>query len=103
MDRIEKIKEMLLANADDSFLKHALGLDYIKLGKEEVARGLFEELLAHDPGYVGSYYHLAKIFERRGENEQAIAWYEKGMEAAKRAGDRHALNELTAACEELTS
>ena len=62
MDRIEKIKEMLLANADDSFLKHALGLEYIKLGKEEEARGLFEELLANDPGYVGYNYNQANIF-----------------------------------------
>jgi hypothetical protein len=32
----------------------------------------------------------------------AIQWYEKGMEAAKQAGDKHALGELRSAYEELT-
>ena len=62
----------------------------------------FERLLAHDPGYVGSYYHLAKLLERTGMNEEAIGVYEKGMAAATAAGDKHALGELRAAYEELT-
>src|SRR5215831_6275498 len=95
MDRIGKIKEMLTKSPADSFLQHALALEYIKKGDDRTARGLFEEILDREPGYIGSYYHLAKLLERAGEKEQAIQWYEKGMEAAKRAGDVHALNELS--------
>ena len=102
MERIQKLKEYLQVSPEDSFLKHALALEYIKLNDEETARGIFEELLIKDPSYVGSYYHLAKLLERNGETEKAIAWYEKGMAAAKQAGDNHAYGELRSAYEELT-
>ena len=101
MNRIEKLKEYLLASPDDAFLQHALALEYIKIGQDAEARQVFEALLARDPGYVGSYYHLAKLLERTGEQTLAIEWYEKGMEAAKVAGDKHAYGELKSAYEEL--
>ena len=102
MDRISKLREFLQANPNDSFVKHALALEYIKLGDDSTAKGVFEEILTHDPGYVGSYYHLAKLLERTGDINAAIAWYEKGMATAQQAGDRHALGELKSAYEELT-
>jgi hypothetical protein len=36
-----------------------------------------------------------------GETKAAISWYEKGLEAAKKAKDGHAYNELLAAYEDL--
>lgn len=101
MDRIEKIKEFLRATPNDSFLQHALALEYIKAGEDPTARTLFEEILKRQPDYIGSYYHLAKLLERTGDHELAISWYEKGMAAAKAAGDQHAYNELQMAYEEL--
>jgi tetratricopeptide (TPR) repeat protein len=102
MDRIEKIKEMMVGNPKDSFLCHALALEYIKLGNDHDARKLFESILENEPGYIGSYYHLAKLLERIGETNEAIKVYEKGMEVAKGAGDNHSLSELRSAFEELT-
>lgn len=102
MDRIPKIQELLQANPADSFLQHALALEYIKIGNEEAARSLFEEILNRDPGYIGSYYHLAKLLERTGNTDQALQVYEKGMDAAKKAGEQHALSELRSAWEELS-
>lgn len=101
MDRIEKLKEFLRGSPTDSFLQHALALEYIKAGDDSSARQLFEEILQRDPAYIGSYYHLAKLIERAGEQNEAIAWYEKGMTAAKAAGDQHAYNELQMAYEDL--
>ena len=37
MDRIQQLKAYLAASPTDSFLQHALGLEYIKLGEEEQA------------------------------------------------------------------
>ena len=102
MDRIARLKEFLAANPADNFVQHALALEYIKLGDDITARDHFEQLLARDPGYVGSYYHLAKLLERNGLTGEAIIIYEKGMEQAKAAGDQHALGELRGAWEELT-
>jgi Tfp pilus assembly protein PilF len=102
MERIEQLKKFLEANPTDSFLKHALALEYIKVGNDETARQVFEELLADEPGYVGSYYHLGKLFERIGNNDKAIEWYQKGMAIAKEKGEQHAFGELRGAWEELT-
>ena len=102
MERIEKIKAFLADNPADSFLQHALALEYIKLGDDVQARSLFEDILNREPGYIGSYYHLAKLLERNDKTEEAIKVYEKGMEEAKKAGDNHAFGELRGAYEELT-
>jgi Tfp pilus assembly protein PilF len=72
VDRIEKILEMLAETPKDSFLCHALALEYIKVRNDSEARRLFESVLENDPGYIGSYYHLAKLLERIGETDAAI-------------------------------
>ncbi len=102
MDRIARLKEFLADNPGDSFVQHALALEYIKAGDDATALAQFEALLTRDPGYVGSYYHIAKLHERNGRTEEAIRWYEAGMEKARAAGDQHAFNELRGAHEELT-
>jgi tetratricopeptide (TPR) repeat protein len=101
MDRIEKLKEFLKANPKDSFVQHALALEYIKLGDDEQARNIFEDILQREPAYVGSYYHLAKLLERNNRVNEAIKVYEKGMDEAKKAGENHAFGELRGAYEEL--
>ncbi len=102
MERIDKIQSMLKENPSDSFLQHALALEYIKIGDDDEAKKLFENILLREPGYIGSYYHLAKLLERKQDERGAIAVYEKGMKEATSAGDQHAFNELRSALEELT-
>jgi Tfp pilus assembly protein PilF len=99
---MEKLQQMLAEAPSDSFLLHALALEHIKKGEDQVARNYFEQLLHNNPSYVGSYYHLAKLLERVGEQQAAVATYEKGMMEAKEANDLHAFNELRSAWEELT-
>lgn len=101
MNRIEKINEFLLENPHDNFLRHALALEYIKLGDDGKAKDLLEAILRESPDYIGSYYHLAKLLEKLTLTAAAIEWYEKGMAAAKKANDQHAYNELQAAYEDL--
>lgn len=101
MNRIARIQEMLESNPKDYFLRHALALEWIKIGNDAAAKVLFEAILTEDPTYIGSYYHLAKLLERIGETATAIQWYEKGMEAAKAAKDQHSYNELQSAYEDL--
>ena len=101
MNRIEKILEFLNQQPKDNFLRHALALEYIKIGEDLKARDLFIEILEETPDYIGSYYHLAKILEKLQEKATAIEWYEKGMAAAKLAKDDHAYRELQAAYEDL--
>ncbi|MCX6314030.1 MAG: tetratricopeptide repeat protein [Sphingobacteriales bacterium] len=101
MSRIEKLLEYMKTSDKDSFLQHALALEYIKVGNDEDARALFNEILLREPTYIGSYYHLAKLLERVGDFDRAIRVYKRGMEEAKLAGDTHAFNELRAALEDV--
>jgi len=101
MPRIDQIQELLKENPEDSFLKHALALEYIKQGDDANAKHVFEALLSANPNYVGSYYHLAKLYERCGLEEEAIKVYERGMEVARQLGEQHAYSELRSAYEYL--
>ena len=101
MSRIEKLLEYMKTSDKDSFLQHALALEYIKIGEDEEARKLFNEILLREPTYVGSYYHLGKLLERVADFDRAIRIYKRGMEEAKKAGDMHSYSELQGALEDL--
>lgn len=101
MNRLEKIKEMLRETPDDSFLQHALALEYIKEGNDAAAKELFEDILNREPSYVGSYFHLARLLHRNGAVEEALKICESGMQEAKKAGDKHAFHELRSLYEEM--
>ena len=45
MNRIEKINEFLKQQPKDNFLRHALSLEYLKVGDELKARDLFVAIL----------------------------------------------------------
>lgn len=100
-DRIERLKTFLKDSPNDSFLRHALALEYIKIGNEVEAKQMFQSNLAADEAYVATYYHLGKLLERIGAQQDAITIYEKGMQVAKAAGDMHSYSELQAAYEDL--
>ena len=101
MNKIDQLKEFLKATPNDSFLQHALALELIKLGNDEDAKLLFENVLLNEPAYVGSYYHLGKLLERIDNFPAALKMYELGMRQAKLAKDNHSYNELQGALEDL--
>jgi len=100
MDRINKLKEYMKTAEKDSFLQHALALEYIKVGNDEEAKKLFNEILKREPTYIGSYYHLGKLLERIGDTAKAMRVYKRGMEVAEAAGDHHSYSELQGAYED---
>ena len=100
-DRIEKLKGFLAADPHDTLIKHALAMEYVALGEEGMARRLLEEVLERDAGAIGSYYQLGKLLERGGETALALQWYEKGMAAARAAGEGRTYNELRTAYDDL--
>jgi tetratricopeptide (TPR) repeat protein len=101
MNRIEQLQQFLKESPEDSFLVHALALEYQKAGDELRARQYFEQNLSKAPGYVATYYHLGKLLERAGATEEAIRIYSLGMDQARAAGDQHALSELRSVYEDL--
>ena len=94
---ISKLASRVKENPNDSFSKFALALELLKQDEADKARKLFENIVAHDPGYVGVYYHLGKLYNSTGENKLALQTYKDGIEVAERNNELHAKSELQAA------
>ncbi len=94
LDRLTKIRELLLAAPTDDFLLFALAQEQRNRGDARAAIEAFEHLREVNPGYVGLYYHLAELLAAHDEPARARSIYETGIEVAQRAKDRHALAEL---------
>ena len=58
------------------------------------AKNLYEKLLKLDPEYLGTYYHLAKLFEALESPTEALNIYQLGIEMTSKKNDLHALAEL---------
>lgn len=94
MDRIAQLESFLEDDPDDAFTQFALAQEHLKRDNLDAAQSYFEQLVAEQPDYVGTYYHLGKLYERRGHVEQAIETYEQGIEVARAQRDRKNLSEL---------
>ena len=91
---IERLQAYLEKDPDDTFTRFALALEYQKKDDIDNARSLFEAIIEDNPEYVGTYYHLGKLYERINATELASETYQKGIRAAQTAGDPKALAEL---------
>src|ERR1700743_3443841 len=94
--RLEKLLEFIKNEPDDPFLKYALATEYLRLNQTDTALQYYEDLTANHPNYVGTYYHLGKLYEALNRKSDAIATYETGMKTAKAQRDNHAFSELQA-------
>jgi tetratricopeptide (TPR) repeat protein len=94
MNRLEKLLEFLDNDPKDPFLKYALATEYVRLNNHEMALRFYLDLTNNHEDYVGTYYHLGKLYELLQKPDQALLVYEKGIEVTKRVKDHHALNEL---------
>ncbi|MCW8312974.1 tetratricopeptide repeat protein [Sphingobacterium thalpophilum] len=100
--RLDQLNEFLKETPEDPFLKYAIAAEYLKLNDEQEARRRFEQLIDSNPDYVGTYYHLAKLYEKLGQPDSAISTYKKGIEIARKSRNFHALGELQGALSFLT-
>lgn len=101
MDRKAQLLDFLNDAPNDEFLNYALAQEFISEGNDEEAAVLFQKLLENSPGYVATYYHMGKLLERKGEKEQAMDMYRKGILIAKEKREQHSLSELQSALLEL--
>lgn len=101
MSRKAQIQAMLADSPTDAFLRFALAKEHEKEGDDAGAKKIYEALVAEQPEYVGTYYHLGKTLERLKEETEAWRIYSEGITVTKRLGERHAMSELAGARMEL--
>jgi len=92
--RLERLKALLKEDPDNSFILFAIAKEYEGLGEKMEAISLFLALVEKDAQYVGTYYHLAQLYEETGDSEAALKTYQEGMAIAQAVKDQHAYSEL---------
>ncbi len=96
-NRLSKLLEFLANDANDPFILYALATEYNTRNDIENAFNYYLQLVAQHPNYVGTYYHLGKLYQKVNQTDKAIEIYKKGMEVAKLKKDNHAFAELQGA------
>jgi tetratricopeptide (TPR) repeat protein len=96
-ERLVQILELLDSSPRDSFLLFAAAKEYEKMEDLEEALDYYALLEQSDPAYVGLYYHLGKLLEKLGREQEALQAYERGIHVAQAQGDRHSHSELSGA------
>jgi tetratricopeptide (TPR) repeat protein len=96
-DKLEKLLSMLDREPLDPFLLYAVGMEHKKLGDTSRAIDFFDRTIAVDSSYCYAYFQRGQTQELAGDAAAAAASYREGVEAARRAGDAHAQQELQAA------
>jgi tetratricopeptide (TPR) repeat protein len=96
-DRLALLEQMLEKNPNDAFTLFAIAKEYEGQGNDNLALHWYERLRAVNPAYIGLYYHLGKLYERQEQPEKALDAYDAGISFSRKAGNMHALNELSAA------
>ena len=98
--RRQKLEEFLALHPEDAFSRYGLALECVNGGDSAAAEENFRRLIASHPEYVPGYYHYGQLLLRLSRSTDAQGTFRQGIEAARKAGDAHALSELESALEE---
>lgn len=98
----EKSKKRLALEASlaedprDTFLRYGLAMQCLRDGDTDEGRERLKGLIAdHTDESVAAYQQLGQSFAETDELEQARYWLELGVEKARKAGDTHAVAEMS--------
>ena len=97
MSRLAQLEALLSKDPRDPFLMYGIALEHKKAGRLTDALAWLDKTLATDPAYCYAYYQQGQIHEALGDSGAAGAAYQRGLGAARAAGDAHAVSELQAA------
>lgn len=92
--RLEIIEKTIAAGSKDPFHFYARAMELRSLGRKDDALTAFGELRDRTAAYVPTYLMAAQVAHELGKSDEARTWAQAGVEAAKKAGDDHALSEL---------
>ncbi|PTS97663.1 tetratricopeptide repeat protein [Pedobacter sp. HMWF019] len=95
--RLIKLLEFFESDPNDPFVIYALATEYNNLNDTEKAFHYYHTLVNKHADYVGTYYHLGKLYEKEQQKDKAIETYQQGMLAARNKRDNHAYSELQGA------
>ncbi|HEX7053584.1 MAG TPA: tetratricopeptide repeat protein [Burkholderiales bacterium] len=92
---ISQLEKLLGTARDGPLLRYSLGIEHAKAGDHTRAVEYLRDALARDPGYSAAWKALGRSLEAAGRADEALDAYARGIEAARRKGDRQAEKEMT--------
>ena len=101
-NRLQMLTEFLQQNPGDAFARYGLAMEYSKAGQPDRALAEFNKLVELHPDYTNAYFMAAQTLDRGGRSGEAKTMLERGIEAAQRTGNKHALSEMQGMLEEIS-
>ncbi len=103
MDKIAALNEILQADPANAFARYGLAMEHLSQNNSEAALAEFATCIDRNPDYVPAYQMAAQTLAKLGRSEQALEQLHTGIGAANRTNNQHALAEMEALREDLTS
>ncbi len=95
--RLAYFEKITREGSKDPLAWYGLAMEYKSQGRVDDAVRTFEQLRANNPEYVALYLMAGNALESASRPDEARTWYDAGIEAARAAGNSHALGELQSA------
>jgi predicted Zn-dependent protease len=92
---IPSLEKLIGTARDGALLRYSLGNEYLKAGDAAHAIEHLREAVKRDPDYSAAWKLLGRALADAKEPAQAIEAWGRGVEAARRKGDRQAEKEMT--------
>ena len=89
------LRDILSQDPDNVFARYGLALELVNSGDAAAGLAEFDTLLAAHPEYVPGYQMAGQTLLDQGEPERARGYLERGLAAAKQAGNEHAAREIS--------
>ena len=99
--RLQRLEQLIAKGSKDPFVRYARALELRGMGELEAALGALQEVRALHPDYVPTFLMAGQIALQLERTEDARAWLQQGLAAAKAARDEHARTELQTALDTL--
>ena len=88
------LKEILAENPNDAFARYGLAMEYANSGDTSTALAEYQKIVDLNPEYVPAYQMAGQLLMNLGRDQDARTWFEKGIAAARRTGNQHAISEM---------
>lgn len=95
--RLMFLEKLTRDGSEDPMAWYGLAMEYRKLERWDEALQTFTTLRARKPDYVAMYLMCGQMLGGIARADEARAWLEAGIAAARAKGDSHAVSELESA------
>ena len=93
--QIANLEKLLGTPRDGALLRYSLGTEYLKAGSIERGIAELREAVLRDPRYSAAWKALGRALADAGREDEALAAWRQGIEAAHAKGDKQAEKEMT--------